>query len=159
MPQARRGLLVAIGGAAIAKPSLPALAGSQHIGKVEAIVRRLPALEQVARDAEEAVPACKGNAVEKEHLRGLWREAACAVFGAEDAALEAEPETVMDALLVIALASTHANLAADFDTNYGNTAERLKAAARYSRRAADFLAATAGHDLRSLLGPEYDTSW
>ena len=56
----------------------------------------------------------------------------------------------MDALLVIALASTHANRAADFDTNYGDTAQELKNAARYSRRAADFIAASMGLDLGSV---------
>ncbi|MFC0389488.1 hypothetical protein [Muricoccus vinaceus] len=149
MSPARRGLLAAIGGAAVAAP---ALASTQRIGRVEQLVRRLPALDQAAQAAEDRWMACKGPEAEKDHIRSQWNEATIIVFDTEDAALEAEPETIMDALLVIALASTHADRAADFDTNYGDTAERLMRAARHNRRAADFLAAATGHDLQAVLG-------
>jgi hypothetical protein len=113
-------------------------------------------LDQAMLAAEEMWAACEGPKVEEDRLRSLWSEAASAFFAAEDAALETEPETITDALLVIALAATYARRAAEYDMNHEPTSRGLRDAGLYSRRAADFIAANLGHDLGALLGAEYD---
>jgi hypothetical protein len=70
--------------------------------------------------------------------------------------MAAAPETVMDALLVIALAASTARMASEFDMGSGDAARDLRAAAKASRRAADFIAASIGRDLGSTLSAEYD---
>ncbi|TPG45691.1 hypothetical protein EAH89_26170 [Roseomonas nepalensis] len=85
-----------------------------------------------------------------------WNDAAAAYFGAEDQALSTQPETVTDALLVIALAATLASGAADLDMNNDATSGHLREVARYSRRAADFIATSIGRDLSALLPSDHN---
>lgn len=149
---ARPALLGTIEGAATTAPSPTT---GTPMGMVERIVRSLPVLEQAMHAADAAVGACKGSKAQKTRLIGLHDDAATAFYGAEDEAMAAEPEMLLDALLIIALAASAARTAAECGRD-DTVSGWLRNAARYSRRAADFIAAQAGHDLGALLGAEHD---
>jgi hypothetical protein len=152
---ARRGFLAAV--STIAALGTPALAAAHlpTVGPVEALVRCLPALEAAARATDDALEGVQAGA-ERDRLWERSMQAARALHACQDAALATAPETVMDALLVIALAAAHARDASEFRMGYGNAAQDLRAAARASRRAADFIAASIGRDLGEMLGSDYD---
>jgi hypothetical protein len=122
---------------------------------VEALVHCLPALEAAARATDDALDGV-GAGVERDRLWEQSMQAARALHACQDAAMAASPETVMDALLVIALAASTARTASDFDMGTGDAARDLRAAAKASRRAADFIAARIGRDLGEMLGSDYD---
>jgi hypothetical protein len=122
---------------------------------VEALVRCLPALEAAARATDDALDGV-GAGVERDRLWEQSMQAARALHACQDAALATTPETVMDALLVIGLAATHARDASEFSMSYGDAARDLRAAAKVGRRAADFIAASIGRDLGEMLGSDYD---
>ena len=151
----RRGLLA--GMSALGAMGVPTIAAAtpSHVGPVEALVRCLPGLDRAQHDADEARARCRLGA-ECDSLWEAWEQAADALKSCEDAALAAAPETVTDALLLIAMAATRARDISYCAMDGGFTAKELEKAARISRRAADFIAASMGRDLGALLGSSYD---
>ncbi|MCR0980625.1 hypothetical protein [Roseomonas populi] len=157
MSARRRGLLAVLGGGAVVAPALPipASATPPSMGPVEALARQIPAFSRACDEAEAAWLACPGPEAEKDRLYRASMDAAGLQFDCEDLAMATPPETVMDALLVIALVAAHTHRAAGCDMEHPGAEEKLEGAARYARRAADFIAASMGRDIAAVLGAEY----
>lgn len=134
-------------------PSIPT--ADPRVGQVERTVLTLPPLEQAMRAADDAVGRCTGRKAERRRLIGLSDEATRAFYDAEDAAMAAEPETVLDALLIIALAATAARTVTEGGVDEAVSAW-LQGAACRSRRAADFIATSIGRDLSALLPSDHN---
>ena len=156
MNAARRGLLATIGGATVVPPLSSALTATSlsHIGKVETLACQLPALRLAAEQAEHAILGVHLRSAEWSRLHALALEAAQAILLVEDSMIETPPETVMDALLLIALAAHLTRGFADNGMNHEGTHQCAPFVAGVSRRAADFIAASMGRDLGAVRGSE-----
>ncbi|WP_458094749.1 hypothetical protein [Roseomonas sp. WA12] len=149
----RRGVLCGIATLSAAG-ALPAVAAVPP-GRVETLWQPVPALQTAFYATQDAIDP---SVSEAERVR-LWEQslaATNAIGRIELEVMKTPPETTADALLILGLTASYAGYAGDCDMEDEATAEKFRGYARAARRAADFLAARLGYDLRGALGRYYD---